>query len=267
MPPATPSASFFSLPSEIRIKIYEQVLKRKGSLSLDKWDITYLTEPLNISLLRTNKLIHREASTLFYGQNCFDFTGRSSVCARQFFTIIGASNASCIRHIQIKFPLLDDPLLDDPDSYGFALGTASNELLTSIQDACPDLRTITSSIPFTSAGVNRAYNDWTDQELVTALQVIDTRFRASPHLQEIILDGPGTRLGVVFSETAKSLGWRININEALNDWGSDDYYWGEEHGHDFEWDEYDGDSIDNDSEFEYDGDQTGLAPLDDFGWV
>ncbi|KZZ87477.1 hypothetical protein AAL_08388 [Moelleriella libera RCEF 2490] len=266
MPPATPSASFSSLPSEIRIKIYEQVLKTKSRLTLDDtcWPERW-PEHLNISLLRTNKLIHREASPVFYGQNCLDFVGRSSEFAHQFFTTIGASNASCIRHIQINFPLLD------PGSYGSALGTASNELLTSIQDACPDLRTITSTIYLTSAEVNRAYNEWTDQEIVTALQVIDTRFRASPHLQEIIVDGACTcLLGVVYSETVNSLGWRIN--EGLPNWGSDEYYWEEEHGHDFdwhdfEWDEYEVDFMDNDSEIGYDSDDNGLVPVDDFGFV
>jgi hypothetical protein len=89
--------------------------------------IVYLTYPwvlsspraLHPELLLVNKTIIREASSLFYAQNRFDFTVCESEQVASFFDHIGRNNASHIRNMCIDFPDIrnvDDDVNIEDDS-------------------------------------------------------------------------------------------------------------------------------------------------------
>src|SRR6267378_462517 len=86
--------NFLSLPGELRNRIYK----------------------LTPGLLRTSKTVHREASSLLYSQNRFDFTEVSLKMAASFLEKIGRINANSIRHIILLFPTV---CLDPHDDYTF----------------------------------------------------------------------------------------------------------------------------------------------------
>ena len=80
----TPTAKliFFSLPFEIRLLIYDQLLVQSGDLlrtfctcnfCADLKNPSIGRESLNPSLLRTNRVIHDEALPILYSKNVFSF--------------------------------------------------------------------------------------------------------------------------------------------------------------------------------------------------
>src|SRR5436190_16020525 len=97
MPP-----NFFSLPGELRNRIYELRLVHQEPIY--PWTDYNPRLGLTLALLRANKTVHREASSLFYAQNRFDFTMGTPEHVASFLRQIGHNNADHIRHICIEFP-------------------------------------------------------------------------------------------------------------------------------------------------------------------
>jgi hypothetical protein len=66
------SANFLSILSKLRYNIYKQllVLQEPVACPTQPW----LRQSLTPGLLRTNKTVHLEASSMLYAQNRFDFT-------------------------------------------------------------------------------------------------------------------------------------------------------------------------------------------------
>src|SRR5882762_3499104 len=96
--------NFLSLPGELRNRIYELLVLHQEPINISE----YLSLPgelrnriykLTPGLLRTSKTVHREASSLLYSQNRFDFTEVSLKMAASFLEKIGRINANSIRHI------------------------------------------------------------------------------------------------------------------------------------------------------------------------
>jgi hypothetical protein len=73
---ATPSA-FCKLPAELRNRIYESTLRMTEPLWNMRW--RQRERPDGLGLLRVNKMIHDEATAIFYGQNEFDFTSHPNL--------------------------------------------------------------------------------------------------------------------------------------------------------------------------------------------
>ena len=242
MPP-----NFFSLPSELRNRIYE--LRLVHQEPIDPWANYNRRQKLTPALLRANKTVHREAGSLFYAQNRFDFTMGTPEDVASFLGQIGRNNADYIRHISIDFPkflYLDpgDVTLED-DSVG---------ILANIQSGCANLSTLTTSLYSTNA-MELRLDALDNPKIVTeALKLVDTRFRAISSLQEIIVevyeDGPSDHM----RRKMESHGWTISTTEnveeedfdrSFSDFEYGDYSYGDDCGDD-DYDDYD---IDNDSDF------------------
>jgi hypothetical protein len=127
-------ANFFSLPGELRNKVYHYLLVRGEPI--DPW---YGDHELALNLLCVNKTIQHEANSLLYAQNYFDFTASNSERIARFLNRIGRNNASYIQYICIDFPNIRD-LEDD---INFEDDSAS--ILAKIQSDCTNLMTLITS--------------------------------------------------------------------------------------------------------------------------
>jgi hypothetical protein len=106
--------NFLTLPSELRNRVYELCLLHQESL--DPWTAYNQRQELTPGLLRANKTVHREASSLFYAQNRFNFTMATPDDVALFLRTIGRNNADYIRQVRVDFPNLRDPDKDLPVS-------------------------------------------------------------------------------------------------------------------------------------------------------
>jgi len=240
------STNFLKLPSELRNRIYELCLLHEEPIN--PWIDYNQRHELTPGLLRANKTIHREASSLLYAQNRFDFTMATPEDVASFLRTIGNNNADCIRHICVDFPSLCDL---EPGNV--TLEEGSDSILENIQSGCANLRTLTTSLSSTHA-MELRLDALDNHKIVTeALTLVNTRFRAVSSLQDIIVevyeDGPSDYI----RRKIENHGWTVNTTEYVEEWGSDrsfgdfeddwDYDYGYDGGDD---DAYD---IDNDSDF------------------
>ena len=174
------SFSFLSLPREIRDQVYKLVLVHHSPLKVGRKSSRGLD--LTPGLLRTNKIVHTEASSLFYAQNRFDFT-RSSRAVIGFLRNIGPSNAENIRHIYADFPEFSDIHNGD-----FTLYEESVSILNNIQSSCVNLSTLTTSLmssDFTEFTLKRLGDP---KVIAGALEMVNIHFRAIPSVPEIIIE-------------------------------------------------------------------------------
>lgn len=65
------SANFLELPSELRNRVYELCLLHEETIN--PWMDYNQPQELTPGLLHANKTVHREASSLLYAQNRFNF--------------------------------------------------------------------------------------------------------------------------------------------------------------------------------------------------
>ena len=159
---------------------------------------------LTSGLLRANKAVHREASSLLYSQNRFDFTIVTSDHLALFLGQIGRNNAAYIRHICVDFPKF---LSLDPGD--ITLEDDSVGIIANIQSYCPNLSTLRTSLYSTDA-MELRLDALDNPKIVTeALKLVNTRFRAISSLQEIIVevyDGPSDHI----RREMESHGWTIS---------------------------------------------------------
>jgi hypothetical protein len=171
------SVNFFSLPSELRNKIYEQLLVPQEPVACwIKPCVLFQKEGLTPALLRVNKAVHSEASSILYAQNRFDFTFCNHETVTSFLERIGRNNASCVLNVRIDFPKLH--FLDFSDQH-FTLDDGSVRILTKIQSVCTKLSTVTTTL-YTSTIPNTV--------VAKALELVDACFKAFPSLPEIIVE-------------------------------------------------------------------------------
>ena len=188
----------------------------------------------------------REASSLSYAQNRFDFTIGTPEDVASFLRQIGRKNADYIRHIYVGFPKflnLDprDVTLED-DSVG---------ILANIRSGCANLNTLTTSLYSTNAMEPRLDALDNPKVVTEALRLVNTHFRAISFLQEIIVevyeDGPSDHI----RRKRQGHGWTMSVAEYMEEENFDRGF------SDFEYDDYGYDSngdddnydIDNDSDF------------------
>jgi hypothetical protein len=244
------SANFLKLPSELRNRVYELCLLHQEPIN--PWMVYNQRKELTTGLLRANKTVHREASSLLYAQNCFDFSMATPEDVASFLRTIGDNNANCIRHICVDFPSLRDL---EPGNV--TLEEDSDGILANIQSSCANLRILTTSLSSTHAMELRL--DALDYPKIVneALTLVNTRFRAISSLQDIIVevyeDGPSGDI----RRKMDNHGWKISTSEYVKDWstnsifGDEDDGWGHDHSYG-DYDEDDDDDaydIDNDSDF------------------
>ncbi|KAK4217282.1 hypothetical protein QBC37DRAFT_370237 [Rhypophila decipiens] len=174
---------FLSLPSEIRNMIYELVVVCPVNILPKLPGYNYELTP---ALLRTNKVIHAEASSLLYGQNCFEFIPseykHDVTEIVSFFDQIGTKNAGHIRRILIDFPELSHL---DPDNV--TIRDSSSDILATLQNRCPNLSSIRTTLSTTD--YMERFFAYDLKEAIAALKMVNHRFRAilSSSRQEIFV--------------------------------------------------------------------------------
>jgi len=232
------SANFLKLPGELRNRVYELCLLRQEPVN--PWIDFNLRQELSPGLLRANKTVHREASSLLYAQNRFDFTMATPEDVASFLGTIGRNNADCIRHVCVNFPNLRDL---EPGNV--TLEEGSDGILANIQSGCANLRMLTTSL-YSTYAMELRLDALDNPKIVTeALTLVNTRFRAISSLQDIIVevyeDGPS-----YIRKKMENHGWTVSTTEYVEEWDLDRSFGDFEEEDDDDDDAYD---IDNDSDF------------------
>ncbi|KAK8023558.1 hypothetical protein PG993_011624 [Apiospora rasikravindrae] len=211
--------NFFDLPRELRDQIYRFCVV--DSKSVHTWTCSY---QVAAGLLCVSKTVYREASSVFYSQNIFDFGSRHLDQVARFLDHIGPANAERIRHIIVPFPELRGLDLGHPFA---SLDNRLAILLAIVRGHCPRLRTITAShwywhgllplclIPYSSR----------PEAITIALTLVDSQFRVVPSVREIVVEAydygdPNdeirremARLGWTVSAGVKSTAYGLSLEE------------------------------------------------------
>ncbi|KAJ5948688.1 hypothetical protein N7454_001995 [Penicillium verhagenii] len=235
------SASFLSLPSELRNEIYKYLLVCREPI--DPWS---RENRLASNLLFTNKTVLHEASSLLYGNNCFDLTAWNSKLITEFFDAIGSVNASYLRFIRIDFPRLHN--IEDE----VRLEKGSLSTLEKIQSCCTNLKSLTTTLS-TTYSIERQLDSF-DSPVIRckALALVAAQFRAITPLQDIVMEVYEEGSSSDIRKEMQSYGWILQVVKPVIEedewedgrgqlWEEDDYY-----PRDYDDDDYD---IDNDSDF------------------
>ena len=177
---------------------------------------------LGLGLFRMNKVVGREACSFFYSRNCFDLmhqaecrsAGWKSEAPPSLVKEIGPSNASCIQHIRIGCPEFSASETGD-------VTLTENKIagIATIQSRCPNIKTI--RVP---ASLNPDLHILANAHrgiIAKALSLLDPLLRASPLLQDIIVEGNIFYTGEFFlssegvREEIKKLGWKLVMKEKI----------------------------------------------------
>lgn len=197
------STSFFTLPRELRDKVYELCLLREEPI--DPWDDTDFLGELSPGLLITNKAINREAGRVLYW-NRFEFTLGNPADISAFLERIGRNNAAYIRHVIIEFPYCQNLT---PGSV--SITENDSLILASIQGSCTSLRTLTTSWR-SVYNIELKLDVLKNREVVAEmLALLDTCFRAISSLQEIIVEMYEYDLSDYVNSQIKNYRWTVNI--------------------------------------------------------
>ncbi|ELR09274.1 hypothetical protein GMDG_03844 [Pseudogymnoascus destructans 20631-21] len=199
------STNFLPLPRELRDKIYELCLTHKKQLAS--------------RLLGVNRSVNHEASLVLYS-NHFNFTTTSNNHVTPFLETIGTNNAGNIQHIKINFPNfrnleLGNVTIDEDDT----------RVLESIQRRCTSLKSLTSFRCSTYDMEYKLRALHNPNIVIEALGLVNSRLRAMPSLQDIIVevfeDPPSDEIW----EIMWNQGWTIVEMEYEEDWGDSDDSW------------------------------------------
>ena len=203
--------NFFSFPSEIRNKIYEEALVLSEPIVLvvtePNGTLKGLSLPRNSSLcgplrlclaiLFANNRAHREASPLLYSRNRFRLQNPTL-----FLDDIGPQNASFLRHICIAFPAI----YDYHHLESVTLKEDSIRTLERIRDNCTNLATLETSLRFRTI---IAMESAIDIDSPRPLALVDARFKAISSLKEIIVNVYDEPISCDLREEMRGCGWTI----------------------------------------------------------
>ncbi|TAQ88223.1 hypothetical protein B7494_g3443 [Chlorociboria aeruginascens] len=209
------SANFLKLPGELRNRVYELCLLHQEHIH--PW-IGYTRQEITYGLLRANKAIHREASSVLYGQNCFNFTMATPEDLASFLETIGRKNTDCIRHVYIDFPEFH---YLDPEHV--ILEEGSLAILANIRSGCANLSTLTTSLYSTNAMELRLDALDFPKIISEALELVNTRFQTISSLQEIIVEVYENGPSDYIRRKMESYGWKISVESDIEDDWDDDY--------------------------------------------
>jgi hypothetical protein len=198
---------FLDLPSEVRNMIYELALVRKRLVRPYKY---YYEEPYDVfGLLCASRSINREASSIFYGRNNFDFDNVEPDVLAAFLQQIGVNNAAYIRHVSIFFPVSFD--------YGPDGVTFDDQTMDALRNSCVNLNALTAVL-IDADVMEYTLEEGDDADLVMeALNRANISFGMFPSLQNITVEIHGDRLMGYAQDTMESYGWAIKIIEPLNE--------------------------------------------------
>ena len=209
--------NFSNTTVEIRLQIYSELLVHSGPIDFvadygPPSPRLFRCQRVGLcpAVLRVSRMMHREASPLLYSSNCFRFpevfTRPPSAHISPFLNQIG-SHARLIRHICIPFPTFDYPL---PASA--VLHEVHIKNLELIRDTCTGIQTLELSVP----PENCDYALSQPEIAAEALNLLDTRFKSIPSLEEIIVNlqvYPQEDSSDDVTETWHGYGWTVKVTE------------------------------------------------------
>ncbi|KFZ17306.1 hypothetical protein V501_01798 [Pseudogymnoascus sp. VKM F-4519 (FW-2642)] len=195
-------ANFLELPSELRNQIYELCLLHKEPLAL--WTGFNQRHELSTSLLRTNKTLHHEASSILYAYNRFDFTIATPERIALFLQTIGRVNAGYIQHVSVDFPIFYHGELS-----GVTLLDDSISIFASIQGSCVNLSTLTAFMGSALTMEFELDEQGNPETIPRVLKLVDTLFRATSPLLKTIIVGVYNNCPRNFITEMESCGWII----------------------------------------------------------
>ncbi|KAL2047868.1 hypothetical protein ABVK25_011277 [Lepraria finkii] len=184
--------NFSKIAIEIRLKIYSELLVHSGPIDYIA-DYGPPSPPLFRrqrdglcpAVLRVSRIMHGEASPLLYSSNCFPFPEVFTTPSAPTSTHIGpfldqiGSHGRLIRHICIPFPTFDYP-----QPARAILHEAHIENLELIRDTCAGIRTLELLGPPEHCNYALSHSAIAAE----ALNLLDTRFKSIPSLEEIIVN-------------------------------------------------------------------------------
>lgn len=204
------SANFLKLPSELRNRVYGLCLLLQNPI--DPWINYSQRQELTLGLLRANKTVHREASSLFYAQNRFDFTMATPEDIASFLEKIGRNNADYIQHVCVDFP---DFYYREPGDV--ILSDGSMSIFASIQSSCANLSTLTA-LAYSTENMEDKLEKLDNPKIVTILKLVDTHFRAISSLKKIIVGMYGDDPNCFIRREMKNHEWTIIATEYEEEW-------------------------------------------------
>ena len=208
-PAASAGIGFFSVPREIRNKIYERVLIVAHLVFLfqdagSRLETFAADRPFRwLSLLYTNRQMHNEAIPVIYGMNKFnlvDSTSQQVGLLQHFLDCIGSVNAGLLSHLCINFPLAENV---EGQPRKVKVRDDSLQTLKLLQEKSPNLTTLETFI----YGKNSM--GLTETELIQdGLSQIDAQLKAIPSLRVIVrISGEPPTFSVI--ESMQGLGWVV----------------------------------------------------------
>jgi len=224
--------NFFSLPGEIRNKIYEELLVLPQPVTIDiatdSWHdlhgvlpaVKLDTSGLCLALLHVSKRVYSEASFLFYSENHFTLPDQESppgyplqsAILTSFLDRIGRQNASLLHHICIAFPAFDDYHIGR-----VTLREDSIRTLELIRLNCPNIITLETSLVTTDA-MEVAINALDSPQAATeALALVDARFKAISPLEEVIVNVYDKPPNDDLRKKIRDHAWTIKVTEHSDD--------------------------------------------------
>ena len=218
-PAGSAGITFFSLPREIRNKIYKRVLIVAHPVFLfqdagSRVETFAPERPFRwLSLLYTNRQMHSEAIKVLYGMNNFgllDTTPQQLGLLQTFLNYIGSVNAGLLSHLCINFPVAES-IEGQPGKV--KLRDDSLQSLKLLREKCTNLTTLETLIHSkNSKGLIKTDQD-NSQFIQNGLSHIDAQLKAIPSLNRVIVrnyngtyDGTPTPSVI---ELMQGLGWVV----------------------------------------------------------
>lgn len=227
---------FFNLASEIRNKVYEELLFASDLITIELTSNSpYMVNGrlyLFPAVLLANKTVFSEASSVLYGRNCFRFgievSGSPSGCEAEaviltaFLAHIGSENARLLHSFCVMFPVYTHPNISP------VADTISTPGL--IRDICIDIAALEMMLESDING--------------DALTAVHSQVDSISSLKEIKVYTYDGLLSEQLMETMmRSWGWIVHIdklnktNEASDYFGADN--WGSSDDHNTNYDDDD----------------------------
>ncbi|MCJ1419516.1 hypothetical protein MMC32_005871 [Xylographa parallela] len=207
--------NFFSLPCEIRKKIYERVLIVAHPVYLfqepgSRVETFVPDKPFRwLSLLHTNCLIHSETIPVLYGMNNFclvDTTPQQVGLLKDFLNCIGSVNAGLLSHLCINFPVTEH-IVDQPGKV--KLRDDSLQTLKLLRERCINLTTLETLIHRRNSKGLVVTEQASSQFIQDGLSQFNSQLKAISSLNKVIVRvHEGTPTPSVL-EMMQGLGWIV----------------------------------------------------------
>lgn len=195
----TMALTLLDLPLEIRNEIYQNLLVVPCFVHLCPGDESASprradgAEPLDLwpAILRTTRSIRDEATPMLYSRNAFVLaTADPWVCGlsevrvvKGFLSVIGAENATYIRHVSVAFPIFSDYR-----SGHMALESYSEDVIRLFRDSCTGLVRLETEADRKLNMLEALLLRGGPQLVDEAVAVVDARFRTIPSLKHIVVN-------------------------------------------------------------------------------